>query len=304
MTLVFFVPVPFRLSQREHAVKRARFAALFGLVWACLASGCAKNQAGGAPTTLLGSLGLGNSATAQQQQLGLAQRSTELQSRASTLDTANQELERQLAQSRQEARVLSDQVAAMRDQLKSANQQVADLRGQFQDTSQRAEAMNASLKKRVGASITTNNSLQNNLPRIEIPGVEVRVDGDVVRVELPGNRLFEPGSARLTAQAAPLIDQVAGEIARAYPNQIIGVEGHTNSDPPPPGTWTSNHHLSVGEAVAVYDQLVARARVPANHLFVVGHGANHPVVSNGTTVGKQRNQRVELVVYPDRAPGK
>jgi outer membrane protein OmpA-like peptidoglycan-associated protein len=38
-------------------------------------------------------------------------------------------------------------------------------------------------------------------------------------------------------------------------------------------------------------------------LFVVGHGANHPAVSNGTSAGKERNRRVELVVYPDRMPG-
>ncbi len=150
---------------------------------------------------------------------------------------------------------LSDQIVAMREQLKSANQQVAQIQTQFQDAAQRTEAMSASLKKRVGASIGTNNSLQNNLPRIDLPGVETRVDGDVIRIELPGNRLFEPNSARLTPQATSLIDQVAAEVYRAYPNQIIGVEGHTSTDPVPAGHWTSNHHLSVGEAVAVYDQL-------------------------------------------------
>ena len=240
----------------------------------------------------------------QQQQVGLAQRGAELQSRASTLDTANQELERQLAQSRQETRVMNDQVAALRDQLKSANTQVAQLRNEFQDTSQKAEAMTASLKKRVGASIGTNNSLQNSLPRIDIPGIEVRVDGDVVRIELPGNRLFEPGGARLSAQAPILVDQVTTEILKAYPNQIIGVEGHSDTDPPQGGHWTSNHHLSVGRAVAVYDLIVSRGRLPANQLFVVGHGSNHPVVSNGTPQGKERNRRVELVVYPDKAPGR
>jgi outer membrane protein OmpA-like peptidoglycan-associated protein len=39
----------------------------------------------------------------------------------------------------------------------------------------------------------------------------------------------------------------------------------------------------------------------ADQMFVVGHGGSHPVVSNGTPAGKQRNRRVELVIYPDRA---
>ena len=34
--------------------------------------------------------------------------------------------------------------------------------------------------------------------------------------------------------------------------------------------------------------------------FVVGHGSNHPVVSNATPAGKERNRRVELVVYPEQ----
>jgi len=61
----------------------------------------------------------------------------------------------------------------------------------------------------------------------------------------------------------------------------------------------NNHQLSVGEAMAVYDYLTLRSRLKANQMFVVGHGPNHPVVSNGTEAGKERNRRVELVIYPD-----
>ncbi len=234
---------------------------------------------------------------------GLYQRSQELQTRASSLDTDNQELERMLAQSRQETRVLQDQVGAMREQLRVATQSAAQMRAETQDTTRRAEALTASLNRRAGASITANNSLQTNLSKINIPGVETRVDGDVLRIELPGSRLFDPGTARLSPQAIATIDAVAAEVMRSYPTQMIGVEGHTDSDPVPPGHWSSNQHLSIGRAMAVYDQLQTRGRIPPHHLFVVGHGTNHPVVSNGTPAGKQRNNRVELVIYPDRAPG-
>jgi chemotaxis protein MotB len=162
-----------------------------------------------------------------------------------------------------------------------------------------------SAKRRASATITPNNSLQDRAPVIQIPGVETRIDGDVVRIELPGNRMFEHGGARMLPEAAPLLDQVAAEVMRAYPDQIIGVEGHTDSDPVAVGSkWQSNHQLSIGRAMAVYDYLAGRARIPPSHLFVVGHGANHPVVSNGTLEGKQRNRRVELVVYPDRVGGR
>jgi outer membrane protein OmpA-like peptidoglycan-associated protein len=50
----------------------------------------------------------------------------------------------------------------------------------------------------------------------------------------------------------------------------------------------------------VFEYLVARTTIRPNQLFVVGHGSNHPVVSNATTPGKLRNRRVELAIYPDR----
>jgi outer membrane protein OmpA-like peptidoglycan-associated protein len=52
--------------------------------------------------------------------------------------------------------------------------------------------------------------------------------------------------------------------------------------------------------MAVYDVLVSQGRASPKQLFVVGHGANHPVVSNATAEGRRRNRRVELVIYPER----
>ena len=51
------------------------------------------------------------------------------------------ELERLLAQSRQETRVLQDQIGAMREQLRVATQSAAQLRVETQDTTRRAEAL-------------------------------------------------------------------------------------------------------------------------------------------------------------------
>jgi flagellar motor protein MotB len=236
----------------------------------------------------------------QQQQIAVAQQHTELQSRATALDQDNQELERLLAQSQQQVRLLEDQLLAVRDQLSSTTTQLADVRDKYQNTDEKARTLAASLRKRGGAEIQANSSLSGTLPGLNLPGVEVRRDGDVLRIELPGNRLFVSGSARLLPEAGQLIEQVAAEITRAYPDRIIGVEGHTDSDPVAAGQWANNHQLSVGRAMAVYDHLLARCGMTPEQLMVVGHGSNHPVVSNATPAGKERNRRVELVIYPDR----
>lgn len=238
--------------------------------------------------------------TAQQEQMALAQRNQELQSRAATLDADNQELESLLAQSRQQARLLEDQVAALRDQLTSTTSQLASLRDEYQSTDARAKALAASVQRKTGASIRANNTLRSTLPVIDIPGVEVRQDGDVVRIELPGSKLFGPGSGRLLPDAGRYIEHVAAEVVRAYPGQIVGIEGHTDSDPISNSQWANNHQLSVGRAMAVYDHLINRTALRPEQLLVVGHGENHPVVSNATPAGKERNRRVELVIYPER----
>src|SRR6185437_7789349 len=118
--------------------------------------------------------------TLQQQQVALAQRNTELQTRASALDKDNQELQSMLGQSQQQSRLLEDQVSALRDQLVHATSQLAKVKQETPPSGARPEAWTVSAKP-PGAKITANNSLKSQLPAIDIPGVEVRPDGDVVR---------------------------------------------------------------------------------------------------------------------------
>ncbi|MHB1033498.1 MAG: OmpA/MotB family protein [Pirellulales bacterium] len=264
-------------------------AGLASVLAAGLAAGCA-------PNTYVQS----QIKTYNEQQLALSQKSNELQSRIKTLDDDNKGLEIELAQSRQQSQLLNSQVTTLQEQLNSVTTQLAQSKGEKDATDEKIKAITASNRK-LGATITANSSLRDSLPAINLPGVVVRADGDVVRIELPESQLFQPGGAQWKPGAAAVIDSVAAEVVRTYPEQIIGVEGHTDSDPVRGGQWGDNHQLSVGYAMAVYNHMITRTRLRPGQLFVVGHGANHPVVSNGSTAGKERNRRVELVVYPEKA---
>jgi chemotaxis protein MotB len=70
------------------------------------------------------------------------------------------------------------------------------------------------------------------------------------------------------------------------------------------GKWRNNRDLSIARAMVVYDVLITRNRMDDKQLNVVGHGENRPIFSNNTFEGKQRNRRVELVIYPDTRPGR
>jgi len=264
-----------------------RWLMLLAPVWLV---GCADN-----PMVLKGQV-----QTLQQQHTALARQNKEALERAAALDRDNQEMGALLAQARQKTQVLEDQLTALRGQLGSVTTQLAQVREEKQASESKVQALNASLQRRGGVTITPNNSLLQTMPTINVPDVHVRRDGDVIRVELPGGQLFDSASARLKPGAAQMITSVALELLRVYPNQIIGVEGHTDSDQVLGGQYRNNHELSVARAVVVQDVLVNQARVSPTQVFVVGHGPNHPVVSNATAAGKERNRRVELVIYPEK----
>jgi len=258
-------------------------------------TGCAENA-----LVLKGRMG-----RLQEQQLAMSRQQQQLQQRAAALDRDNQELGALLAQARQQSKVFEEQLAAVREQLRSTNARLAEVQAEKESNEKKVQALTASMRRRQGVSITPNSSLLETLPAIHLPGVEVDRDGDVIRVRLPGSELFESGSGRLRPGAEERIIQVAAELARTYPEQMIGVEGHTDSDPVVGTRWRNNHELSVARAMAVYDVVLGRTRLRADQLFIAGHGDNHPVASNATLEGKRRNRRVELVVYPEkRAAGR
>ena len=243
-------------------------------------------------------------AAAQQQQTQqlqqLTQQSQEYQSRATSLDRDNQELESLLAQSRQQVQLLNDELGATRGQLQSTTDQLLALRTDNEQLRTNSTQLVATARERAGAEIRANNTLLKNLAVKQVAGLEVRQDGDVVRVEAPADKLFMPGSNYLQNGAEQLLVTIAADLSRNFPGHLIGIEGHTDDAATHSQQFPTNHHLSAGQALAAYNLLVQKGTVPAAQLFIIGHGPNHPIVSNASEAGKARNRRIEFVVYPER----
>lgn len=230
-----------------------------------------------------------------EQQQTLAQQQSEFQNRATQLDRNNQELEAMLAQSRQETQLMREQMAATQDQLRITADQLASVQQEKTRLEANTQTMMASTQAPVAAGIRPNSTLLKPLNAGSLPGVTVRQDGDTIRVSISSDQLFAPGASQVKPGGDQLLRSVAADIMSHYPQQVIGIEGHTDNAP----AQTSTHHLSVAQATAVYDVLTRAANVPAQQLFVIGHGANHPLMSNATEAGRQANRRIEVVVYPE-----
>lgn len=234
----------------------------------------------------------------QEQQPPYVAQMQDLNRRNSDLDSNNRDLHSQFAQSQQRSQVLSDEVALLRKQLSDTVDKLKTEQTARQDVDNRLSALQASTQFRGGATLKANNSIKESLRLVDVPGLEVRQDGDVIRIELPVDRLFQPGTAQLIPTGTPLLDQVADSITRNYRRQRIGIEGHSDNLAVSPN-MRSSHQLTAAQAIAIFDQLISRNRMPANQLFTMAHGPNHPRFSNGDAAGRARNRRIELVIYPE-----
>ncbi|MGR3594327.1 MAG: OmpA family protein [Limimaricola soesokkakensis] len=99
---------------------------------------------------------------------------------------------------------------------------------------------------------------------------------------------FDAGSASITAEARPVIDDIA-EIVRRCPELEIEVAGYTDSQ----GRDEMNLELSQERADAVVEAL-RRARVPVAGFTAVGYGEADPIADNGTSAGREANRRIEF----------
>ena len=264
--------------------------AAFGLV---LASGCSQNPY--MPSQQAANWQQQQSLTPAQSQM------VDLSRRANALDENNRDLHAQLAQSRQQVQLMREQVALVQKELSETAQKLKEEQLAKADAERRFASLQASTARRGGAIITANNSLQQTLRPIAVSGADVQQDGDTIRISIPSDQLFSPGTAQLVGSAFPILDGLATKLSKNYPRQLIGIEGHT--DGAPVYGNVSNHQLAAAQAMAVLDQLTRRNRLPERQFMLVSHGANRPAAPNVTQEGRSQNRRIELIVYPELAEG-
>ncbi len=101
---------------------------------------------------------------------------------------------------------------------------------------------------------------------------------------------FRSGESMLDENAKFIIDREMVEIAKAFANSRIRVEGNTDNV----GSLITNQSLSKKRAQAVVDYLVNTHSFNRNRFVVVGNGPDKPVGSNETEDGKSKNRRTDF----------
>jgi NitT/TauT family transport system substrate-binding protein len=101
---------------------------------------------------------------------------------------------------------------------------------------------------------------------------------------------FRSGEHALDENAKYIIDKEFVEIAKAFANARIRIEGNTDDV----GSRAANVELSKRRAQAVATYLSKEHNMPANRLIIVGNGPDKPIAENTSAEGKAKNRRTDF----------
>jgi len=111
---------------------------------------------------------------------------------------------------------------------------------------------------------------------------------------------YESGDATIKPEGYQLLDQLV-ELLKAEPaEQLIRVEGHADNmeiGPSLKSIYPTNWDLSKARATGVLRYLIEKGGIDSARLSTIGYGATKPVASNATEGGRQKNRRVDIVLY-------
>ena len=146
----------------------------------------------------------------------------------------------------------------------------------------------------------TQQLLENRLSQeIKDKQVSLKMMDKGLVITVVGDLLFDSGKAKIRPEAHGVLNKVGKVLKENVPNNLIGIEGHTDNIPIKFSGWKTNWELSTARALSVLHYLVENENISPQRLSAIGYGEFHPVSDNDSKEGRQLNRRVEIVILPE-----
>lgn len=113
---------------------------------------------------------------------------------------------------------------------------------------------------------------------------------------------FESGEATITSEGYQVLDALITYLKSTAGDRLIRVEGHADHmeiGPSLKSIYQTNWDLSKARAGGVLRYLTEKGGIDSVKLSSVGYGDTKPLASNATEMGRQKNRRVDIVLYPE-----
>jgi chemotaxis protein MotB len=124
--------------------------------------------------------------------------------------------------------------------------------------------------------------------------VQLTVNERGLVISLKEAGFFPSGTAKVQAEAFPLLDKIATSISD-YSN-TIRIEGHTDNVPVNSSAFPSNWELSVARANSLVHYLIEKHNFRGAKLSVTGYAEYRPIADNATDAGRKLNRRVDIIM--------
>ena len=117
---------------------------------------------------------------------------------------------------------------------------------------------------------------------------------------------FESGEATIKPEGYQVLDELIAYLKTAAGDRLIRVEGHADNmeiGPSLKSLYLTNWDLSKARAGGVLRYLTEKGGIDSAKLSSVGYGDTKPMAGNATEVGRQKNRRVDIVLYSPESAG-
>jgi chemotaxis protein MotB len=140
-------------------------------------------------------------------------------------------------------------------------------------------------------------NLKGAIGNLDDKDVDIKIDKDVVYIDISDKILFKSGSYEVTEGAKDVLGKVA-KVLLNKPDIEFLVEGHTDNRPFRQGALMDNWDLSVKRATSIIRILQDQYHIPSSRMSASGRGEYVPVTTNDTEEGRAANRRTRIVILP------
>lgn len=226
-----------------------------------------------------------------EQQLSLANESGN-----KTARQLREEMIRMKGETEEELRRRNQELAALQNQIGGQTQEIGQLKAALRMTEEEASKRERELQE---ATKTREDLIGKLKSEIQEGSIKISQLKDRLSVEIVDKILFPSGSDEITPKGKEVLKKVSDILKGVHENHIR-IEGHTDNIPIGSKIKTrfqSNWELSTSRATQVVRLLIEQGIGPEN-LHAVGMAEFRPVASNDSPEGRQRNRRIEIVLFP------
>ena len=220
---------------------------------------------------------------AREQLAAANARINSLQQQLNSCESTNKSLQDNLAKSLNNANSNNVNIAKLVDQINESNQYIRHL----VEVKSKSDSLNM---------VLTNN-LTRSLSKEDMKDVDVQVMKGVVYISLSDNMLYKSGSYEISDAANATLAKIA-KIIKDYKDYDVLIEGNTDNVPISKANIRNNWDLSCLRASSVVQALQTKFGVDPKRLTAGGRGEYNPIADNGTSAGKTKNRRTQIIITP------